>query len=222
MVVVLSWATSNARDDLGIANTALLLAAITVAAASSSSLAGVVTACAAAFALNFFHTEPVHSLRITSGSDVMSVVLLAGMGLSVSAVTAARARRDARRRSAAQAHDARAGLRAMLDGSARACDVFRVAGQASSSSLDLFECRLLVERPEGLSVVARTSGADLAGNDRLVIPQAGAVVTFADPRSLGFLVVTPREAMGSVTIERRLLTSLADQVEVALHRPPPS
>lgn len=140
----------------------------------------------------------------------------------MSAVTAARVRRHVHRHSAAAASEAAAELRAMLDHNPTAAEVWFAAVQASSSRLGLVECRLLAERPDGVAVVARPPVVDLAGAEHLVLPEAGAVIGFADPRTQGLLLVKPREGMGSVTIERRLLAAFADQVEAALHAAPPS
>ena len=47
-VLALSWSTSSVRGDVGVANVALLLAAVTVWAALSNAVLGVVTAIVAA------------------------------------------------------------------------------------------------------------------------------------------------------------------------------
>ncbi|MBU3703596.1 MAG: DUF4118 domain-containing protein, partial [Ilumatobacteraceae bacterium] len=64
---LVALATSSVRDSLQVANVALVLAAVIVGAALVDWLAGLTTAVVGAVALNYFHAEPVHSLRITSG-----------------------------------------------------------------------------------------------------------------------------------------------------------
>lgn len=83
------------HDAAGVtqANVALAIAIITVGVAIVDWVAGVATSIAAALALNYFHTLPYHTVRITDRRDVYSVVLLAALGLGVSAITAWRVRR---------------------------------------------------------------------------------------------------------------------------------
>src|SRR4051794_32581696 len=65
-------------------NVALVLAILVPAAAAAGGrMAGASTGVAAALAYNFFHTEPRHSLRIDHPRDVLTVVLLAVIGLVV-------------------------------------------------------------------------------------------------------------------------------------------
>jgi K+-sensing histidine kinase KdpD len=70
LVIVVAWATDTVGSDMSIANAALVLAFVCVAAALVSPIAGFVTSAAAALALNYFHTTPVHSLRMTEADEV--------------------------------------------------------------------------------------------------------------------------------------------------------
>ena len=90
LALLVALSTSSVTDSMEVANAALLLAVVIVTAALVDSIAGLSTAVAGALALNYFHTEPVHSLRITSRSDVVAVILLAALGIVVSAATAFR------------------------------------------------------------------------------------------------------------------------------------
>ena len=72
------------RDELGSANAALLLVMIVVAAAAvSGRVGGVVTGVVASLAFNFFYTKPYLTLRIHSGRDVVTTVLIVVLGLAV-------------------------------------------------------------------------------------------------------------------------------------------
>ena len=94
--VLAAWLMSQSKSgDGGLtqANVALVMAALTVLFALVDWLAGLTTSVAAALALNYYHTEPFHTLRVTDSRDVLSIVLLLVLGLTVSAATAFRVRR---------------------------------------------------------------------------------------------------------------------------------
>src|SRR4051794_22360131 len=80
------------RDEVGVTNVALVLAMIVLAAALVGRMSGILTAITAAMAFNYFHTEPFHSLRINGAQDVVTVLLLAGLGLVMSEISAWRRR----------------------------------------------------------------------------------------------------------------------------------
>ena len=72
------------RGDVDNANVALLLVVSVVAAASAGRRpAAVVAALSAAASFNFFHTQPYYSLRIESGDDVETALLLLLVGIAV-------------------------------------------------------------------------------------------------------------------------------------------
>jgi hypothetical protein len=216
VVLALSWSTSSVRGDVGVANVALLLAAITVWAALSNAVLGVITAIVAAVSLNVFHTEPVNSLRIATTADAISVTLLAVIGLSVSAATALRVRRTVAARSAAVSSGARTDLRSMLGELRPVAELWAAACTAAGDGLDLVGARLVDMPPADLAVVARTAQRSPVEPDVVVVPEAGAVVQFRDPRSTGCLLVVPLQHMGAVAIDRRAVFAFVDQVEAAL------
>jgi K+-sensing histidine kinase KdpD len=93
--VLVAAALVPVRDDLVSTNTALLLVVVVVAvAATGHRVAAALAALVAAGAFNFFHTQPYYSLRINSGDDLETAVLLLLVGLAVGEV-AARGRRAA-------------------------------------------------------------------------------------------------------------------------------
>ena len=97
LAIAVAWATATLRSDMSIANAALALAFVCVAAALARPLAGFLTSAVAALALNYFHTVPVHSLRMTDGDEILTVVLLVLLGSSVSVATTMRVARQGRR-----------------------------------------------------------------------------------------------------------------------------
>lgn len=74
----------SVRSDIGSTNVALLLTLVVVAAGVVGRRRGALTtALGAALSFNFFHTLPIHSLRIASARDVATVGLLLAIGLVV-------------------------------------------------------------------------------------------------------------------------------------------
>lgn len=220
VVFAIAWATASVRQDMGIANVALVLAAVTISAALLSSLAGLTTSIVAAMSLNYFHTEPVHSLRVSSGSDLFAVALLAAIGLLVSAVTALRVRRTAIARRGDHADLAAADLRAALTAGRPVVDVWDVAVAAAAAQFGLVDVRL---EPAGAGLLPKISRKpwdpkDLAADHEMLLPEGGAVVQFRDPRHGEQLVLTPHFGMGAVHVDRRVVLVFADQIEMALGR----
>jgi len=72
------------RDRMLNANVAIVLTLVVVAvAATGGRQAGVVAAVSSALSFDFFHTRPYLQLRIASGNDVETTVLLLAVGLAV-------------------------------------------------------------------------------------------------------------------------------------------
>ena len=95
--VLAAWLMSLGDDGgagMTQANVALVMAVVTVLFALLDWMAGLTTSVAAALALNYYHTEPFHTLRVTDSRDTLSIGLLLTLGLTVSAATAFRVRRD--------------------------------------------------------------------------------------------------------------------------------
>jgi K+-sensing histidine kinase KdpD len=219
-VFAVAWATASVRQDMGIANVALLLAAITIVAALINSLAGLLTSVVAAMSLNYFHTEPVHSLRVSGGSDLLAIGLLAGIGVMVSAVTAIRVRRTAVARRGEHADLAAADLHASLIVGGPVVDVWDVAVAAAAAQFGLVDVRLVPAGAGRLPVVSRKpwDPKDMGADHLMLLPEGGAVVQFRDPRHGQQLVLTPRSGMGAVYIDRRVALVFADQIELSLGR----
>jgi hypothetical protein len=224
VVFAIAWATSSVSRDVSIANVALVLAAATIAAALLSSLAGLATSVVAAMSLNYFHTAPVHSLRVSSGSDLLAIALLAAIGLMVSTVTALRVRRTAVSRRGVHADGAAADLRESLLSGRPVMDAWDLTVAAAAAQFGLVDVRLQRAGTIGLPTISRKMwGPNDPDVDHLMLlPESGAVVQFRDPRHGEQLVLTPRAGMGAVHIDRRVALTLADQIELSLARLAPS
>lgn len=216
VVIGIAWASTGVRDTMEIANVALVSAVITVAVATLSWKAGVTTSIAAALSLNYFHTEPVHSLRITSQSDLVAVVLLASIGIAVSVATALRIRLFAREHSAITASEHRSLLATASAADRSVAVVWVEAVKAACAGMSLVDCRI---EPAGASKLPLIARQRMHPDDptTFVLPEGGAVVAFAEPRATAQLTITPRPGIGSVVLERRVVFAFADQLELALN-----
>ncbi len=211
-VALVAWATESSKGDMAIANVALLLAALCVGAALLSWQAGIVTSVVAGLALNFFHTVPVHSLRMTEGAEILTVVLLIALGGVVSAATAWRVRRTAFARHDAEGDRATERLRELLAEGVPALTAWHTALDGANPQLGLLDARLVPEVPASMPLVARSSGSADAGT--VVLPESGAAVRLAGDQRL--LLVRPKQGMGAVEVDRTALLAFADQVVVTL------
>ncbi len=218
--------TSTVRDSIGTTNVALALAAVVVAAAITGRAAGLLTAFVAALSFNFLHTEPYHSLRIHDAHDVITVLLLAGLGLVISELGAWR------RRAHQHAERRLSGLRAlettaaMLVRGATVDEVWTAIRDLLMATLPLADCRFEATIPESVAVLprsgsllstGRSAGTMSIGQHGVELPTCGVAIEVAcDGERFGSIVLTPRPDSGSLVEERRLAIALADQYAVAL------
>jgi Domain of unknown function (DUF4118) len=204
-------------DDAGVtlANVALTIAVVTVGVAVVDWVSGVVTSVIAALALNYFHTEPIHTLRINDRRDIYSVLLLGALGLAVSAVTAIRVRSEVRGVTRRRAVSAGGELAALLGDDRPAASVWSMAISAAANDLDLLEVRVSAGNPAQLPIVGRHF---VEGDDAtLTIPAVGAALRLQQSHPEGrWLVLTPRSGHAPLDVDRRAVLSFADTVELAL------
>lgn len=101
--IAVAGGVASVAPGTGAANVALALAAVVVVAGLAGQRPGaLVTAAGATLSYNFFHTEPVHTLRIAAPGDVATVVLLGVIGVMVGELSH---RRVVHRDAATQGHD---------------------------------------------------------------------------------------------------------------------
>jgi hypothetical protein len=217
--ILVAW-LMTVGDDAGdggltLANAALVMAVLTVVVALIDWLAGVTTSVAAALALNYFHTEPYRTLRVTDSRDVWSIVLLGVLGLAVSTATALRVRRQVRKIRAGDAVDAEHNLNEMLGDDRPAPQVWAAAIATPANDLGLVLARLERELPPGLPTIGRPN-AETPEAD-LVLPEYGAALRLERRHTEGrWLVLTPRDKLGALTLDRRAVMAFAATVELAL------
>ncbi len=218
--IFVAWLLSLGDDanngGLTLANAALVMAVVTVGVALIDWLAGITTSIAAALALNYFHTEPFHTLRVTDSRDIWSIVLLGLLGLAVSVATAFRVRRDVRQIRAGDAVAAGLQLTSMLVDDRPAGQLWSTAIATPANDLGLVLARVEGSLPPGLPTIRRPIGPDASDPD-LVLPQYGAALRLERRHAEGrWLVLTPRNGLGPLTLDRRAVMAFAATVELGL------
>lgn len=213
---------SEVRGEVGTTNVALTLACVVVVASIAGRRAGVTTAIVAALSYNFFHTQPYLSLRIDRADDVLTVVLLAVLGVVVSATA------HHRRQAARSATSHRRGEHALEVVASRLveaddpADVWSHVERSLIEVLDLADCRFVPgPAPPDLTALPR-SGSLFAkemhwSRSGFQIPQSGAALEVRFQHHVfGHVVLVPHVDSGSSVDSRRVAVALADQYALAL------
>jgi hypothetical protein len=220
LAILVAWLlTLGGEGDesaLTLANAALVMAVLTVGIALVDWLAGITTSITAALALNYFHTEPYRTLRVTDSRDIWSIVLLGALGLMVSAATALRVRRNVRLIRAGDAVAAGHHITEMVADDLPAGQVWSTAISTPANDLGLVLARVESSLPPGLPTIGRPKAAEIVDHD-LVLPQYGAALRLERRHAEGrWLVLTPRDRLGPLTLDRRSVMAFATTVELAL------
>jgi len=229
MLVAPRW--GNSPVDL------LYLPAVLAAAGFYGLGAGILAAVTSALAFNYYFAPPLHTFRIASAEDIVTVALL----FLVAVVTSQLA---ARMRAGARAAESSAVRNATIAGLARrllSCSSDEeIAGVACRELGRLFECNtvLMIGLPEPQVVAARPSHVTLAPSD---IAAAAWAIESGQPTGRGITSVSTTEwayfpirsdsaVIGVIGLARDdgahpvapsqldLLDSLTDQVALALER----
>jgi len=223
-VIACAGLLSTIDGHLGQVNVALILAIVVAAAAAGGGrLAGATTGLTAAISYNFFHTEPTHSLRIDHARDVITVVLLATIGVVVGELS------RQRYRSLWIAKRSSLGLNRVLR-------VAQLAAEGADSETLIAatenEIRLELRLAE-----ARFELGGVAGEERPIIDDRGVIHAplrlfldegFALPaegadlpvsyrgRDFGRLVLRPQHPVGIPGEQLRCAVAIADQLAAAM------
>jgi Domain of unknown function (DUF4118) len=215
LAIVVAWVSSRVASDISIANAALVLAFVCVAAALVSPIAGFVTSAAAALALNYFHTTPVHSLRMTDGDEIVTVILLVLLGSSVSIATTMRVRSKIAFYRTDESLNATRELQELLSHGGTLPTVWHTAVQSVCAQGGSIDVSLLATAPSEVPVIGRRlpsgTGAD---GDAVVIPETGAALVL--PNGRGALLLRPQAGLGAITAARPMLLQFGDQLAAAL------
>ena len=212
--LVLVLATSTFSNSTAVANVALCLALLTTFVSSISWQGGITTSITAAACLNFFHTEPVHSLKVTSGSDLLMIALLMCIGLSTSYLTARRTRLALITQQRATA------LALTMDllqpqTQTSLLEMWHRTVAINGSEIALLDVRLDDSTSSNTPVIARSRHSAVE-NETLILPETGAAVRFLDPRHSLQILLIPQKGFGALTVPRNVIFNFVDQVELAL------
>lgn len=221
--VALSAVTAGLADSTAVTETALLLAIVVCVTSVVWWPAGAATSLAAGLALNWVHTEPRHSFRISSTGDLVVVGLLTLLGPGVALLVRTR---ESAGRQAALGDVESTGTAALTDAertAVPALGLWHGTLDAVGSPLLDVEARLAAaDDPVAADLPVIARGARLAGQPdgvpAVLLPRTGAVMHFADPRLDRILVLTPRAGTTTAEIDRATLFSFRDHVEATLLR----
>ena len=202
-------------SDISIANAALALAFVCVAAALVNPLAGFATSAIAALALNYFHTTPVHSLRMTEPDEIVTVILLVLLGSSVSVATTTRVRAKIAVHRTDESLAATRELQELLSRGGALPAVWLTAVQSVCAQAGSIDVALLSAAPSEVPVISRrlSSGSGSDG-DAVIIPESGAALML--PNNRGALLLRPQAGLGAITAARWMLFQFGDQLAAAL------
>lgn len=195
------------------ANIALLLGIVVAVIATIQWQAGILASLIAAFVLNYFGVEPIHSLRVTSGDDILTIILLISLGLTVSGLTAYRVRSTI-----LKSHNASGLLlndKPLRDMSSP-IGASALWGELNSNmvhELELITVHIVSVPPVGLPQISSRHDSLIDSPNSVVIPATGAYLSFNDPRFTQKLVIRPKEGAGSVTLRRDLLLLFSRHLE---------
>jgi K+-sensing histidine kinase KdpD len=215
------------REELGSANPALVMVLVVVAAATvGGRTAGAVCALTASLAFNFFYTKPYLTLRVNSGKDILTIVLILGVGLAVGELGVARSRQSATRRSHLRSIRSLEQVGALVTGGADAETVWPAVRDALVVSLGLSSARFEAGAPTlTLPVMERDGRVDVHEKryigDGFALPDLGVLVNVeADGQHLGQIVLEPNPEIGVTREQRRAAVAIADQFAIALRKSP--
>lgn len=203
---------------MGLVNVALALAILTTISAMIDWKSGIIASFTAGLTLNYFHTKPLHSFRITAPGDIWMITLLTVLGLFTSLFTAIRVRKVLQQHLSQNADDVSHSLLTRLFDNRPVSEVWHESVESLCSELTLVEVRIDVIPNLRLPVIARPKTSDQQPNPQsvVVLPEGGAVVEFNNPSIRSHLVLTPRTGMGSVSITRSAVFAFVDQIERTL------
>jgi hypothetical protein len=216
----------SVREHFALVNVALILVLfVLLGAVIGGRVAGVTSALAAAASLDFFHTRPFNSLKISDAADIEATVLFLLVGLAIGEIAV----RADHIRSAVSGHRKelkRVQRIAQLAANGESADDLILAVAAElTDTLHLREC--VFERPPfgerfpTLEPTGAIKGGDVRyyTKDGFELPREGAELPVsADGRTIGRFVLRPQPGAG-VSLDRRIVAaSLADQLSVVLRQ----
>jgi hypothetical protein len=222
--IVVGCALVAVRGDVVTANLALVMVlTVVVAAGIGGRGPGAFAAVIATMSFDFFLTRPYLSLKIDRAADVETTFALLLIGLAVGqvAVTARRARGQARRGTDEIARLHR--VAELAASGAEVDDVVLAVEAELCGLLGLRECRFeRTDADTSLPKLERTGAVTgvqiryFVGRDFALPPQGLQLDVLGRGRRLGHLVLDPEPGHGASLEERVVAVALADQLGAAL------
>lgn len=214
------------RDRIGNTNVALVLVVVIVIAASlGGRRAGVMTAAAACVSFNFFHSQPLYTLRVHSDNDIWTIVLLFVVGLVVGQVSRFAHHRQGRARLEQQGVAHLEKISALVAGNRPVSEVWPEVRASLVDELGLVDGTFDTgaDTPTSLSQLDRTGRFDnkvmFWSRQGIELPRDGvALPVDAGDRSFGQIVMTPTIGHGTTPDQRRVAVALADLLAVTCER----
>lgn len=223
--IVVAGALVAVRDQLDVANLALVLVVVVVLAAMlGGRAAGATAAVVSAVSFDFFLTKPYLTLQIDSADDIETMLILLVIGLLVGElVTRARkARVDAARGADEVARIHR--VAELAASGAEVEDLVLAVEAELTGLLDLAECRFDTDTSAvSLPMLERNGAVTGAGSTRrfvgreLALPGEGVELpVLGRGHRFGRLVLVPTPNAGASLEERVVAVALSDQLGAAL------
>jgi len=222
--IVAAGVLVGVRGTIDNTNIALILVVVVVAAAAGGGRrAGAVTAVVATMAFDFFHTKPYLSLKIDSGDDLETTLLLLVIGLLVGQVALSG------RRWGAEALEGRGEVERLYRVAEQAAEAGELDDLVTSVRTELTDLLSLTDctyqpgpAPSGLPVLSPRGWVDVGAVHRStdegpMLPAEGFVIPLRNRgQVLGHLVCAPAAATGVSFERRRVAVALADCLGLAM------
>jgi K+-sensing histidine kinase KdpD len=207
--------TAQQSDGLSIANTALILAIFTTAIGAMNPTAGVLTSFTAGAFLNYFHTEPVNSFRMSSASDILMISLFLVLGLGVSIITSFRMRHNMIITNRDTLNAQQEATLATSVSSQHATQFWQSFIEHIDPNLSFLDVCCTSRPKEELPTIARHKFVPTNAST-VLIPECGAIVEFLDPRISQVLILKPVTGFAPLEVSRSAIFALSSDVELSL------
>jgi len=207
--------TAHQSDGLSIANTALILAIFTTAIGALNPIAGVLTSFSAGAFLNYFHTEPVNSFRISSASDILMISLLLVLGLSVSVITSLRMRHNLLANNRTSIQSRQEETLTSTTPTQHATDFWKSFIEHIDPNLAFLQISYAHHPTVEIPTISRRT-ANTEDSTTVILPECGAIVEFLDPRISKVLVLKPIPGFAPLELSRAAIFALSSDVELSL------
>jgi len=207
------------RGEVSNANVALVLVAfVLLGALTGGRLAGALSAVIAAMSFDFFHTQPYNSLKINSGDDIQTTVILLVIGVVVGEMGAwARRGRAAMKEDRKEIRRIHRVAEAVARGDPVGDLILSVTAEISAA-LTLLECRFEPSTGADAGPTLQRDGRVVGGTHPysragVELPGEGVQLqVLGRGRAFGRLVLVPTPGV-ALSLERRMIAvALADQL----------